>query len=177
MQQIALSLNCSVNRVVYWMNKYQIKRRKIKDAIYQWHNPDGDPFKFTPPRNIKEAELFGMGVGLFWGEGNKASSSSVRLGNTDPELIKAFIVFLITFFGIKKDDLKFSLQIFTDINEMEALDFWAKSLKIKKSQFGKVVVTISGSIGTYRRKSKYGVLTVQYHNVKLRNLLHSFLPM
>lgn len=177
MQQIATELCCSVHKVAYWMDNYDIKRRTMSDAIYQWHNPDGDPFKFVPPKNAKEAELFGLGIGLYWGEGNKADLNSVRLGNTDPELLRKFMQFITTFFGIKKDEFKFGLQIFTDIKKREALDFWVKSLKIKKSQFGKVVVTISGSIGTYRKKSKYGVLTVQYHNKKLRNLLYSFLPM
>ena len=71
----------------------------------------------------------------------------------------------------------FGLQIFTDINSDIAMDFWIKKLKIKRSQFYKPIVTKSGSIGTYRKKSEFGVLTVMYHNKKLRNLLVSMLPM
>lgn len=61
------------------MDKYQIKRRSISDAIYHKHNPKGDPFKVKPINNIEEAQLLGMGLGLYWGEGNKANKDLVTL--------------------------------------------------------------------------------------------------
>ena len=176
MQEIADLLGCSLHKVSYWMEKYEIKSRSRSDATYLKRNPNGDPFKFIPPKNLKEAQLFGLGLGLYWGEGTKANKNSIRLGNTDPYLIKRFMDFLIHFFSIKKDDLYFGIQIFTDINPRQAMDFWVKELKIKSSQFNKPIVTKSGSIGTYRKKSEYGVVTVMYHNKKLRDLLISLLP-
>ena len=173
MQDIALSLHCSLGRVKYWMVKHGIVIRSASDAMYLKYNPDGDPFIFTPPHNIAEAKLYGMGLGLYWGEGTKANKDSVRLGNTDPELIDKFIRFLETFFRISRHDLRFGLQIFTDIAPQEALDFWSKKLKIKPSQFYRPVITIFGSIGNYRKKSRYGVLTVLYHNKRMRDLLIS----
>ncbi len=173
MQDIAGTLHCSLHKVQYWMKKYDIDRRTISNAIYLKNNPEGDPFNFREPNSKAEAELYGIGIGLFWGEGTKANKDSVRLGNTDPELILKFIQFLTTFFGVEKRNFHFGLQIFNDINVDEAVDFWAKKIKIKPSQFYKPVVTISGSIGNYQRKSRYGVLTVMYHNKKLRDLLVS----
>lgn len=177
MQEIAEILGCSLHKVSYWMERRKLKKRKLSDAMYIKHNPDGDPFKFVFPTDSKNAQLFGLGLGLYWGEGTKANLNSVRLGNTDPRLIKRFIEFLIKFFQIKKGDLKFGLQIFSDINPRKAMDFWSKILKINKTQFNKPIVTKSGSIGTYRKKSDYGVLTVMYHNKKLRDLLVSLLPL
>ncbi len=139
--------------------------------MYLRNNPDGDPFKVRRPKNIKEAILFGLGFGLYWGEGTKANLDSVRLGNTDPALIGRFIDFLVTFFSVHLSDFRFSLQLFTDITKEEALRFWLKRLRVSKRQFYAVTVTPSGSIGTYRKKSKYGVLTVYYHNKKLRNII------
>lgn len=159
------------------MVKYNIATRSISDAVYLKNNPDGDPFKYHKPHNSYEEKLYGLGLGLYWGEGTKADKVSVRLGNTDPRLIGKFIEFLETTFRIKRKDFKFGLQIFNDTKTSEALDFWIKKLNIKSSQFYKPTVTISGSIGTYRKKSKYGVLTVYYHNRKLRDLLVSLLPM
>lgn len=177
MQEIADDLGCSLHKVKYWMEKYEIKIRNRSDATYIKRNPFGDPFHFRRPRNIKEAELFGLGIGLYWGEGTKANKDSVRLGNTDPELLIHFIKFLEKFFSVGREDLRFGLQIFTDIPVDRAMDFWIKKLKIRRSQFYKPLITRSGSIGTYRKKSEYGVLTVMYHNKKLRNLLVSLLPM
>jgi len=177
MQEIAVFCDCSLHKIQYWINKYNIKTRSISEAVYLKNNPDGDPFVFKQPKTLEEAKLYGLGVGLYWGEGTKADKGSVRLGNTDPELIKNFINFLINIFSVKKEDMKFGLQLFTDINKQEAMDFWIKSLKIKHSQFYNVITTKSRSIGTYRKKSKYGVLTVYYHNKKLRDLIVGLLPM
>lgn len=171
MQEIATLSSCSLHKVQYWMDKFDIQRRSISDAVYQKNNPDGDPFTIVKPQNIQEAILFGIGIGLYWGEGTKANKSSVRLGNTDPALISRFIEFLEKFFGIRKLDMRFGLQIFTDLNVEEAVNFWIKSLKINRSQFMKPVITLSIRKGTYKKKSQNGVLTVYYHNKHLRDAL------
>lgn len=176
MQDIADTLGCSLHKVKYWMEKYKLPRRKYSEALYVKNNPGGDPFSFTAPRTPKEAELYGMGLGLFWGEGNKMDPRSIRLGNTDPRLIEKFVEFLVATFHVRREDFKFSLQIFSDMNPSVAMDFWVKHLRIKRDQFYKTTVTRSGSIGTYRKKSQYGVLTVYYHNKKLRDLLVGLLP-
>jgi hypothetical protein len=129
-----------------------------------------------PIKTKADAELLGMGLGLYWGEGTKASKHSVRLGNTDPELIKMFMRFLMELFGVQKERFKFGLQIFTDIDVDEALAFWVQQLGVDRSQFCKITVTISGSIGTYRNKSKYGVVTLHFNNMKLRDIIVGMLP-
>ena len=171
MSDIAMLLDCSVNKVVYWMDKHQIERRSISDAIYQKHNPNGDPFKVNSICTQADAKLLGMGIGLYWGEGTKSNKHSIRLGNTDPALLNTFMKFLIELFGVKKSDMRFGLQIFTDIDPEKALKYWARELSVKPSQFYKIIVTISGSLGTYRKKSAYGVVTVHYHNKKLRDIV------
>ena len=175
-QEVAGAFNNSPSGIRYWMKKYNIKSRTISEAIYQKNNPNGDPFKLKYPSTIEGAKLFGLGVGLYWGEGTKADKNTVRLGNTDPDLIKKFIEFLTRIFQVSKDDMKFGLQLFTDIDEKDAMLFWTKKLKIKREQFYKVSVNISTRTGTYRKKSRYGVLTVYYHNKKMRDLLVSLLP-
>lgn len=176
MMEISKELGFSVHKVAYWMAAHNIKRRTISDAVYTKYHPKGDPFKLKTPVTADEWKLLGLGIGLYWGEGTKANQHSVRLGNTDPELIKTFIEFLIKICGIKFEDLKFGLQLFTDINSEEALRFWMNQLNANRSQFYKITVSISGSIGNYRQKSKYGVLTVMYHNRKLRDILVAMLP-
>lgn len=171
MMQISKQLGCSHHKVAYWMSEYKIKRRSRSQAVYLINNPLGDPFKIKEPRTKHEAILYGLGIGLYWGEGNRASLNLVRLGNSDPALLKCYTQFLTELCGVKKESLKFSLQIFSDIDVDTALNFWTKELNVSKEQFFKPRVTISGSIGTYRRKSEYGVVTIYFGNTKLRNII------
>lgn len=172
---IAHSFKCSEQMVNYWLKKYNIPKRSISDAMYLKHNPKGDPFKIKKPATMKEAELFGLGVGLYWGEGTKSNKTSVRLGNTDPYLVKHFILFLDKICGIKRKKLKFGLQVFSDMRPNQARSFWQRAINAHRDQFQKVIVTPARSIGTYRQKTRHGVLTIYYNNKKLRDILCSFI--
>lgn len=178
--EIAKILNCSEHKINYWLAKHNIPKRSVSEAIYQKHNPKGDPFKIKLINSIKDAKLLGLGLGLYWGEGNKKNKNSIRLGNTDPGIIKKFAEFLVEIFAVNKSKLRLGLQIFGDMSEKMALNFWLKELKeygINRSQFFKVTITPSRSLGTYREKSKYGVLTIHFCNKKLKNLIDSMLPL
>ncbi len=121
-----------------------------------------------------------MGLGLYWGEGNKRNKTSIRLGNTNPALIKKFIEFLMMMFNISTSKLKFGLQIFSDLSERKVLKFWLAELKkfnIEREQFSKVIVTPARGVGNYREKSQFGVLTVHFNNVKLKKILDNMLPL
>lgn len=169
--EIAKAFNCSDGKINYWMEKHFIHKRSISEAIYTKHNPNGDPFSFQEINTNKDAFLFGLGLGLYWGEGTKMNPTSVRLGNTDPYLIKAFLIFLRKIYGIDDSKLRFALQIFTDMDQKKEEKFWREFLNIDAKQFYKTINTRSGSIGTYRTKSKHGVLTVYFGNKKLRDIL------
>ncbi|MDO8490052.1 MAG: hypothetical protein Q7S47_01380 [bacterium] len=171
MNDIAQKLQCSLHKVSYWLKKYQIQTRSISDAIYQRNNPYGDPFSFREPNTLSQAALVGYGLGLYWGEGTKACKTSVRIGNSDPALLSKFILFLVQIFGIKKADLRFSLQLFTDIDEKEAMQYWLRGLRVNARQFTKTTITPSRKEGTYRHRSQTGVVTLYYHNKKLRDTL------
>jgi len=174
--QIAIKLKYSISGINYWLKKFNIQKRPISEAIYLKHNPDGDPFTFNTPKNIKDAKLFGLGIGLYWGEGTKANKNTVRIGNSDVNVLKIFIEFLEKFFGINRGWLRFQLHLFSDLDTKIAEKYWMRELKINKNQLYKTIVTKSGLLGTYRHKSEYGVMTLYYGNTKLRNILVETLP-
>lgn len=168
---IARELNCSDGKINYWLEKHSIPKRSISEAIYTRHNPNGDPFSTQGLQLNNDSLLFGLGLGLYWGEGTKRNLGQVRLGNTDPYLVKTFLLFLRRFYRIDNSRLRFALQIFTDMNQKKEEKFWREFLKIEAKQFYKTINTRSGSIGTYREKSKHGVLTIYFNNKKLRDIL------
>lgn len=170
-KEISEILSCSENKVNYWLKKHSIPKRSVSEAIYVKANPQGDPFEFREPRTVEEVFLYGLGIGLYWGEGTKTNKHTVRLGNTDPRLVKKFIEFLERIYGTKRSKLKFGLQVFSDMSPEKAKSFWMKELGANEEQFQKVIVTPARSIGTYRHKTKHGVLTVHFNNKKLRDLI------
>ncbi|MDP3402861.1 MAG: hypothetical protein Q8S35_02810 [bacterium] len=170
-KEISDKLNCSEGKVNYWISKYKIPKRSISDAVYSRLNPNGNPFSVARISSREDAFLLGLGFGLFWGEGNKRDQGSVRLGNSDPELVRTFLFFLENRFCIKRHRLRFGLQIFSDMDVSTAENFWVGHLGISSNQLYKTVVSISGKSGTYREKTRYGVLTLYFHNKKLRDLL------
>lgn len=176
--EIARILNKSETGINYWIKKYEIKKRSISEAIYLKNNPEGDPFNVIVPDNLYLAELKGLGIGLYWGEGSKKNKNSIKLCNSDPSLINKFIEFLVKILGVDKDKLKFSLQVYDDVDSEKVKRFWIQYLKIKPEQFyHKITITESKKLGTYKKKNKLGVLNVYYHNTKLRNILIKMLPL
>ena len=168
MAEIARDLNCSIHKVVYWMEKYGLKRRSHSEATYLKANPHGDPFKIKNNLNLKEMFLYGLGIGIYWGEGDKMSKNAVRVANTDPYVIKTFTRFLLNICGLEKRKLLYNLISFNDSNPEEARIFWAKELETSPEKFGKIVQIPSQGKGTYKKKSKYGVCIVIVCNMKLK---------
>lgn len=169
---IARHLRCSQGKVNYWLSEFGIPKRSISDALYQKWNPSGDPFSVYKPSSIQEAVSYGVGIGLYWGEGTKSNKGSIRLGNTDPRMIKKFVNFLVMFYEIDRKRLRFGLQIFGDMDEKATIRFWTRTLNVPRSQFHKkIIVTPHRGIGNYRKKTKYGVVTIYFNNRKLRDII------
>ncbi len=171
---IAVSLKCSESGINYWLSKYAIKKRSISDSLYVKRNPKGDPF--CNISKLPNSFVAGLGMGIFWGEGTKKSKSSVRLGNSDPKLINAFVAFLVNTFSIDKNKLRFGIQIFNDMDKKKVLKYWQDELNVSKDSFlNTIVVSKSGKKGSYKEKNFYGVVTVYFNNIKLKRLIDTFL--
>lgn len=97
--EIAHIFGVSTHTVCYWMDIYKLPRRNRSDALYIKYNPNGNPFVCKNLVSCKDWFLFGLGIGLYWGEGTKSNTHSIRLGNTDPHLIKMFLSLMQKSFG------------------------------------------------------------------------------
>lgn len=173
MKEIASILDTSPSTVRWWMSKHGIIRRSRSEANYRKYNKLGDPFKIKSLTSSQDYLLYGLGIGIFWGEGNKVNKHSVRVGNTDSDLLKSFIRFLKEICQVEDYKISFGLQVFNDSDPDKALRYWMEEFQVPRSRFHSTVSLIPPQgKGNYKRKSEYGVVTVYVHNIKLREWMH-----
>ena len=167
MMEISKILGCSNSEVRYWMKKFQIKRRGHSEASYFKQNPQGDPFNIKSDLIPNEKMLYGLGIGIYWGEGTKVGGS-LKVTNTDPGILKIFIKFLTQICNANKNKISYSIISFNDIDPEIARLYWSSQLKISPEKFGKITQIPKQGKGTYKRKSKFGVCNVHFSNIKLK---------
>lgn len=167
MAEIAEKLKCSIHKIVYWMDKYKIKRRSPSNAAYVKANPNGDPFQIKHNKTPSDKFLLGIAFGIYLGEGNKVTKTSLRIANCDPKILKLFILFLHNICHLDPKRISASIVCFNDTDPEVARTYWANQLSISSIKFGKITQIPTQGKGTYRRKSQFGVCTIQANNVKL----------
>jgi hypothetical protein len=169
--EIGQKLKCSPHKVAYWLKKSGTVIRSRSEALYRKYNPEGDPFSIKKIKTLRDAHLMGLGLGIYWGEGNKVSPNAVRVTNSDSKVILAFLRFLDGICGVKKEKIKFNLICFNDSNIDEVKTYWSEVLQVSSEKFGKIVKIPPQGKGSYRRKSQFGVCTVGVYNMRLKQWL------
>ena len=122
---------------------------------------------------VEEEKLKLAGTMLYWGEGTKGGSS-VAFTNSNPEMIAIFVRFLREICGIDTKRLRLGLHLYPDHNEGELKKYWAKIARVPLSQMNKAYIHV-GTKGSYKMKSKYGTVAVVYSDVKLLELVNSWI--
>ncbi len=167
MAQIALKVGLSPSAITYILDTRGIKRRSISDAIITLgilsHNKK--PFLLKKNLSRKEEDLKAAGVMLYWGEGGK-TQSTVNFANSDPEMIKVFLVFLRNVCGISEERLRALIHRYPDQDPRFLQEFWSSVTGIPKERFYREFVH-KGKLRTYKTKSRYGTLAVTYADVTL----------
>jgi len=167
MAQIAERLGVSPSTVRYWLDKNQIPRRPIKEAIdnlyfTKFHK---NPFKLKTNLSHRDDILKTAGIMLYWGEGGK-SGNVVKFTNSDPQMIRLFMRFLRDICGIREERIRALIHIYPDHNGDKLKSFWSDITGIPKKYFYKSY-THKGKTGTYKNKSLWGTLAISYGDKRL----------
>jgi len=121
---------------------------------------------------LSERELFLSGLFLYWGEGNKASRNTVSVSNTDPNVIKFSILWLVKSLKVPKNKVKVSLQLYSDMNINESTNYWVKELGIPAEQFNKPYIKISTRSLIDQKGFGHGTCNISVQNTVIKeNLL------
>lgn len=120
---------------------------------------------------ITKRELYLMGMVLYWAEGTKSWNSQTELTNSDPEVIRIFMEWLIQN-NVPKDKLKIRLHLYSDMDQEKEISFWSKFLKIPKNQFRKPMIKQSlKSRISYKGRHGHGTCQIIYGNKDLNDHL------
>ena len=173
MQDIADTLDKSLNFIRYHMEKNKLKRRDWSEATYVKVNRT-EPFKIKKNLTTREKQLRALALGIFWNEGTSKNPISIRVSNSDPELLKVFVYFLRKLCGVPREKIKISIIAPDILKIKDAEDFWCRELDLAPSQLGKTSVVKSNGNGIHKKRAPYGTAIVCVHNTKLRKKLQSW---
>ena len=96
---------------------------------------------------------------LYWAEGDSnLKEGNVRLTNTDPRMVKLFIIFAMDFLHVPREDIKMGLILYPDLNQTDCVNYWSEYTGIPKANFYKVQY-IKGSHPTKRLEN--GICSVR----------------
>jgi AcrR family transcriptional regulator len=105
------------------------------------------------------------GCMLFWAEGDK-QRNSVRLSNSDPDLLRLFVAFLRGCYDAEVARIAVTCYLFADHLERqrEIENFWLRTLGLPRSSLRKSIVNVYSKYSQKKRCNKlpYGTCKVAY---------------
>ena len=87
--------------------------------------------------NLTQRDIFMIGLALYWGEGYKSGNEECGFTNSDPNIIRVYIHWLMSIYKIKRDDLilRVSINKIHQHRKQSVLAFWSRTTNIPLSQF------------------------------------------
>ena len=140
---IAKALGCTKGTVLRWTsaivlsvqqrakmqgNAVQARRLVRQSSDHNKSKQDIQEAEQVWARHLHEP-LFNLGIGLYWGEGNK-TGRTLALVNSDPFLLRVWIQWCRQY---TKCPMRFRIAAHADVKRRSAMQFWRTSLKIKGS--------------------------------------------
>jgi hypothetical protein len=167
MREISEYLGFSPNEVCYFFRKNNIKRRnRIESNSLKFKNKSPS-FKLKTKFNHGDLILKTIGVMLYWGEGSKWKGEKiVDLANSDPYIIKLFLVFLRKICGIDEKKLRGFVYCYKDQNIEKIIKYWAQVTKIPRCQFTKPYIRDDFN-NRKSGKMSNGLIHIRYNDKKL----------
>jgi transposase-like protein len=111
------------------------------------------------------------GVMLYWGEGDKANKNAVRLSNSDPEVVRFFLGFLRTYFGLEDSRVRVTCNLFADhvIRQPQIERYWLDVLNLPETALRASTVNVYSKYSQKKRQNKlpYGTCRLAVHDTRI----------
>ncbi|MBU2564115.1 hypothetical protein KKA23_00810 [Patescibacteria group bacterium] len=162
------------------IRQMQIKSRIINSqkggkAIAEKRNKEIQEIKYFAKKEIKKLTKYQIkiiGTMIYWAEGSK--TKGVEITNSDPELIKFMIYWLVNICNVPFPKLRAYLHIHANQNEEKAKKYWSRITKIPLNKFNKTWIKHGGT--GHRKNILYnGLVKIRYNNEDLRHKIMAWI--
>jgi transposase-like protein len=103
------------------------------------------------------------GCMLYWAEGAKGRNQ-LHFTNSDPEMARFFVRFLLTYFDLRPEDMRITCNLFADHEDRqhEVERFWLETLGLPDSSLRKSIVNVYSRHSKRKRTNKlpYGTCRI-----------------
>ncbi len=174
MNDIAKHYGVSIDAVVYFMRKHEVKRRSARESALALF--ERKPFSYHVKENLSREEqiLKAAAVMLYWAEGSKSAKyAAVDFANSDPDMIKIFVKFLRTICRVDENRIRIYLYCYANQNVNELKRYWSRITEIPIRQFTQPYVR--QDYQENGRKMKHGMIHVRYADKKLLEQMKSWI--
>jgi len=100
---------------------------------------------------------------LYWAEGEK-DRNALRFYNSDPEMVRLFVVFLKTYFDLRDEEIRITCNLFANHvqRQREIEQFWLEVAQLPESSLGKSYVNVYSKHSKKKRTNRlpYGTVRV-----------------
>ncbi len=117
---------------------------------------------------LSNKNLYIAGLFLYWGEGNKASSHTISINNTDPSVLKFTKYWYLNALNIKEKKMKISLHLYKDMNILKEINYWSRQLHIPKSQFIRPYIKESKKSDIDQKGFGHGTCALVVHDTVIK---------
>ncbi len=183
--QIKALLGVSKSTLSRWLQKYPLSKNQMR-TLRDWNSVRIEKFRQTMELKktkrlaktyeksrerwlpLSARELFLAGLFLYWGEGKKGFDSSVHLNNTDPNVVKFFIYWLVKVLKIPRKKIKIDLHLYQDMDIEREIVFWSRVLRMPRSQFAKPYIKSSQMIKVTHKGFHHGTCGIGIGDARLK---------
>lgn len=187
-KKISKILNVSKSTVSLWvkdikLTEEQIEANKLLNPIYNVSLNGAQARaekarlqriefqEFGKTRAKENNPLHQMGCMLYWGEGDK-NKNSCGLANSDPNLLKFFLKFLIESYNISTDMITFRVNchLNNDLTIEQIENYWLNILNLPKSCLRKPIINTKSSASKEKKDKNilpYGTGHIRVNSTEL----------
>ena len=119
------------------------------------------------PSGASELNLRAICAALYWAEGYKQTKNLFVFANTDPDMIRLMMHFLVDVCKVPKEKFRGRVNIYPTLDVKKAEHYWSKVSGISQMQFHKPLLTVSRASQQKRKTLPFGTFRIIISDVIL----------